>query len=292
MAPPVVYYREANLSSVKMFYREAGDPSDPTILLLHGFPTSSHMFRNLIPLLSVFLHVVAPDYPGFGYTTSPPVDKFDYTFDNLAATVEELIQKLELKNYYIYIMDYGAPVGLRLLKAHPERILGMVVQNGNAYEEGLTPFWDPIRKYWANKTTENETPLLSLFTLETTRSQYVTGVKDITRIPPENWSLDYYFLSQPGHTEIQLALFYDYQTNLKLYPSFHALFRKYQFPTLITWGKNDIIFGVPGAKAFLRDLPKAELHLLDGGHFVLEDHVDEVAQYILKFAEKVTPGKK
>lgn len=285
-----VYYRNASLSEVNVFYREAGDPSHPTILLLHGFPTSSHMFRNLIPLLACFLHVVAPDFPGFGYTESPPAADFAYTFDHLASTVEELIHDhLKIQRYYLYIMDYGAPVGLRIMEAHPDRVLGLVVQNGIAHKEGLTAFWDPIRAYWKDKTAANEAALLPLFTFDTTKYQYVTGARDVEKVSPDTWHLDYYFLALPGHTRIQLDLFYDYRTNLDRYPGFQATFRKYQYPTLIVWGKHDFIFGVPGAKAFLRDLPHAELHLLDGGHFVLEDHLLEIAGYILKFAKKVTP---
>jgi pimeloyl-ACP methyl ester carboxylesterase len=282
-----VYYRNASLSEVNMFYREAGDASNPTILLLHGFPSSSHMFRGLIPLLACFLHVVAPDYPGFGYTDSPPATDFAYTFDHLAGTVEELIHHLGIRSYFLYVMDYGAPVGFRIMEANPERVLGLVVQNGIAHEEGLTSFWDPIRKYWKDKNSANEEALLPLFTFDTTKSQYTIGAKDVEKVSPDAWYFDYYFLQLPGHTQIQLDLFYDYRTNLDRYPGFQATFRKYQYPTLIVWGKHDFIFGVPGAKAFLRDLPSAELHLLDGGHFVLEDHLKEVAEYILKFAKKV-----
>lgn len=283
-----VQHRHAQLSELKVFYREAGDPRKPTMLLLHGFPTSSHMFRRLIPLLAPEMHVVAPDLPGFGYTESPPASTFEYTFDHLADTVEELLQHLHITRFFVYIMDYGAPTGLRLVEAHPERILGLVVQNGNAYEEGLTAFWEPLRKLWKDRTPETEAPLRAFLSLEGTRSQYVDGVKDVGKVSPDNWVNDMFFLQQPGHDQIQLDLFYDYRHNLLRYPGFQATFRKHQFPTLIVWGKNDGIFGVAGATAFLRDLPHAELVLLDGGHFVLEDHLTEVANHIVRFVTAAT----
>lgn len=258
------------------------------MVLLHGFPTSSHMFRRLIPLLASEMHVVAPDLPGFGFTESPPATNFTYSFDHLANTVEELIQHLRITRFFVYIMDYGAPTGLRLMESHPERILGLVVQNGNAYEEGLTPFWVPLRKMWKNRTPETEAPLREFLTLEATQWQYVTGMKDVSKISPDNWVNDMFFLQQSGHDQIQLDLFYDYQSNLPRYPGFHTTFRKHQFPALIVWGQNDPIFGVEGAKAYLRDLPHAELVLLDSGHFVLEDHLEEVAAHMVRFVKAVT----
>jgi pimeloyl-ACP methyl ester carboxylesterase len=280
-----VHYRNLQLSKLNVFYREAGDSKKPTILLLHGFPTSSHMFRNLIPLLAKEMRVIAPDLPGFGYTESPIDGSFEYTFDNLAKVIEEFVEKLSLTKYFVYVMDYGAPTGFRLMEAHPERVAGLVVQNGNAYAEGLTDAWGNIRKYWKDRTKENANALLPLFSFEFTREQYVAGSKDISKISPDNWYLDYSILQKPGHTQIQLDLFYDYQNNLKRYERFHQVFRKYQFPTLIVWGKNDMFFNETGARAFLKDLPKAELHLLDGGHFVVEEYLHEVAGYMTSFVK-------
>jgi pimeloyl-ACP methyl ester carboxylesterase len=282
MLYPTVY-KTAQLSKLKVFYREAGNPASPTVLLLHGFPTSSHMFRNLIPALAPYAHLVAPDLPGFGNTESPTDGTFTYTFDNLALTVEELVEHLGLKSYFVYLMDYGAPTGFRLAIAHPERVLGLIVQNGNAYSEGLTPFWDDLKKYWKDRSPETEKPIRPILSFEATKSQYIVGAQDESKVSPDTWHHDYYFLTQPGHDQIQLDLFYDYRSNIPLYPTFHEYFRKYQWPTLIVWGKNDFIFGVDGAKAFLRDLPKAELHLLNGGHFVLEEYLDEAAKYMKDF---------
>jgi len=284
-----VHYRKRKLSQLNVFYREAGDPQKPTMLLLHGFPTSSHMFRNLIPLLAKDMHVIAPDLPGFGYTDTPTDGSFEYTFDNLAKVIGELVDQLGLQRYYVYVMDYGAPTGFRLIEAHPERVAGLVVQNGNAYSEGLTSAWDNIRRYWADRSKENADAILPMFSFDFTRQQYTFGAKDISKISPDNWHMDYFFLQQPGHTKLQLDLFYDYQTNLKRYDGFHEVFRKYQFPTLIVWGKNDMFFNEAGAKAFLRDLPKAELHFFDGGHFVVEEYLHEVADYMKKFVKPVHP---
>jgi pimeloyl-ACP methyl ester carboxylesterase len=290
-----IQYLNAPLPQFNVFYREAGDPSGPTILLLHGFPTSSHMFRSLVPALALYMHVIAPDLPGFGLTTesqsaSAATDGtgFKYTFDNLAVVVEELIIYLGITNFFLYAMDYGAPTGFRLMAARPERILGLIVQNGNAYEEGLTDAWVNIRRYWKERTPEVEALIRPMFTLDFTRKQYVFGAKDETKISPDNWINDYYFLQQVGKDRIQLNLFYDYQNNLKLYPEWQKAFRKYQFPTLIVWGKNDFLFGPLGATAFKRDLPHAKLHFLDGGHFVLEEYLAPIANYIIKFVEEVT----
>lgn len=276
-------YKTAQLSQLKVFYREAGDPASPTVLLLHGFPTSSHMFRNLIPALAPVAHLVAPDLPGYGNTESPTDGSFDYTFDNLALVVGELAEHLGLKKYFIYLMDFGAPTGFRLAMAHPERVIGLIVQNGNAYEEGLTPIWGDIRKYWVDRTPEKAKPILPMFSMDFTKMQYSEGTQDMTKVSPDTWHHDYYFLTRPGREQIQLDLFYDYRTNIPFYPTLQEAFRKYQWPTVIVWGKNDFIFGVEGAKAFHRDLPKAELHLLNGGHFLLEEYLDESAKYMKDF---------
>jgi len=281
-----IQYLNASLSQSTVFYREAGDPSGPTMLLLHGFPTSSHMFRLLVPALALYMHVIAPDLPGFGLTTESH-SGFNYTFDNLAGVVDELIQHLGISHYFLYAMDYGAPVGFRLMAAHPEHILGLVVQNGNAYEVGLTDAWVNIRRYWKERTPEVAL-ILPMFTLDFTRKQYVFGAQDETKISPDNWIIDYYFLQQVGKDRIQLDLFYDYQTNLKLYPEWHEVFRKHQYPTLIVWGKNDFLFSPQGATAFKKDLPHAKLHFFDGAHFVLEEYLVPIANYIIKFVEEVT----
>lgn len=287
-APPpstdrAVHYRSTSIEGVEMFYREAGPAAAPTVLLLHGFPTSSNMFRNLIPALAKRYHVVAPDYPGFGQSAMPARDTFRYTFANLARTMDLFTQKLELRNYFLYVMDYGAPVGYRLALAHPERVRGLIVQNGNAYEEGLRDFWVPIRKYWADPSPENRNALRGLLKLEATRWQYTHGVADASLVDPSTWTLDQAGLDRPGNDEIQLDLFLDYGTNLAFYPKFQAFFREQKPPTLIVWGKNDQIFPAEGAAPYQRDLPQAKIHLLPAGHFALETHGEEIVQKILEF---------
>lgn len=276
-------YKTIKVSGLDIFYREAGPEGAPNILLLHGFPTSSHMFRNLIPTLSDKFHVVAPDYPGFGNSSVPTVDEFDYTFDNLARVVEEFIQALGVKKYSLYVMDYGAPIGYRLATEHPERVQALIVQNGNAYEEGLRDFWKPIKDYWRNRTPENESELSKLLTIDATKWQYTHGVRNVESISPDNWLIDQYLLDRPGNKEIQLQLFYDYGSNPPLYPKWQAYFRKYQPPTLVVWGKNDYIFPPEGAYPYKRDLKNIEFHLLDTGHFALEEDVDLIAQHIKRF---------
>ncbi len=275
------------VEGLEIFYREAGQKDAPTILLLHGFPTSSHMFRNLIPTLSDRFHVVAPDYPGFGNSAMPKVDEFDYTFDRLAEIVDSFIEKLGLKKYSLYLFDYGAPVGYRIATRHPERVEALIVQNGNAYDEGLGDFWDPIKAYWQDKTKENaETLRNSLLTLEATEWQYTNGVRHLEAIAPDNWFHDQFLLDRPGNKEIQLQLFYDYGSNPPLYPSWQAYFREYQPPMLIAWGKNDYIFPAEGAYPYQRDLKHTEFHLLDTGHFALEEDCDLIAGLIRDFLEK------
>ena len=284
--PATVHYRTAMIDGVKMFYREAGPADGPIVLLLHGFPTSSHMFRNLIPLLADRYHVIAPDYPGFGESDAPDHTKFAYTFGHYADMVDALMSQLGARKYAMYVMDYGAPVGYRLALKHPERVTGLIVQNGNAYEEGLTDFWNPIKAYWADGSAAHREALSVLVAPETTKFQYVDGVKDVSRIDPDNWSHDQALLDRPGNKDIQLDLFHDYGTNVPLYPKFQAFFRERKPPTLIVWGKNDKIFPESGAHPYLRDLPNAEFHLIDTGHFALEDKLDEMAPLIRSFLDR------
>jgi pimeloyl-ACP methyl ester carboxylesterase len=290
-APPVVHYRTAKVDGVEIFYREAGPVDAPVVLLLHGFPTSSHMFRNLIPALADRYRVIAPDYPGFGQSAAPDHKQFAYTFGHYADLVDGLLGQLDAERYAMYVMDYGAPVGYRLALKHPERVTGLIVQNGNAYEEGLKTFWDPIKAYWADGSAAKREALAGLLTLETTKFQYIDGVKDVSRIDPDNWGHDQALLDRPGNKDIQLDLFKDYGSNVPLYPKFQAFFRERQPPTLIVWGKNDVIFPADGAHPYLRDLPNAELHLLDTGHFALEDKFDVMAPMIHDFLDRKIAGQ-
>ncbi len=276
-------YRTVSIDGLDIFYREAGSRNNPTILLLHGFPTSSHMFCNLIPALADKFHLVAPDYPGYGNSSMPTVNEFDYTFDNLAEIVEKFIAAIALKKYSLYVMDYGAPIGYRIAAKYPERVQSLIVQNGNAYEEGLREFWEPIKAYWQERSPENAEKLKYLVTLEATKWQYTNGVRNLEAISPDNWTIDQHFLDRPGNDEIQLALLYSYGTNPPLYPQWQEYFRKYQPPTLIVWGKNDYIFPPEGAHPYKRDLKDMELHLLDTGHFALEEDGDAIANYIDQF---------
>jgi pimeloyl-ACP methyl ester carboxylesterase len=282
-------YKTVTIEGLDIFYREAGSPDDPTILLLHGFPTSSHMFRNLIQVLSDRFHLVAPDYPGFGNSSMPSVEEYDYTFDGIAEIIDSFTEKLGLHKYSLYMMDYGAPVGYRLAVKHPERVESMIVQNGNAYEEGLREFWDPIKAYWKEKSKENGDVLRnSLLTIEATKWQYTNGVRNPETIAPENWFHDQYLMDRPGNKDIQLQLFYDYGSNPPLYPDWQAYFREYQPPTLIAWGKNDYIFPEEGAHPYKRDLKDIEFHILDTGHFALEEDGDRIAHLITCFMAKHT----
>jgi pimeloyl-ACP methyl ester carboxylesterase len=281
-----VRYHTTEIDGIDIFYREAGPKGAPTIVLLHGFPTSSNMFRNLIPILAQRYRVIAPDYPGFGHSEVPDRKQYRYTFDGFAQLVDALLIKLEAKRYALYVMDYGAPVGYRLALKHPESVTALVVQNGNAYSEGLKEFWDPIKAYWASGSAEHREALRDATTLKFTRSQYTDGVKNISRLDPTAWTIDQALLDRAGNADIQLDLFYDYRTNLDLYPRVHAFFREHQPPTLIVWGANDQIFPADGARAYLKDLPKAELHLLDTGHFALEDKGDEISALMLDFFDR------
>ncbi|QLE56376.1 alpha/beta fold hydrolase [Nostoc sp. TCL26-01] len=276
-------YRTVSIDGLDIFYREAGSRDHPTILLLHGFPTSSHMFRNLIPALADKFHLVAPDYPGYGNSSAPTVNEFDYTFDNLAEIVEKFIAAIALKKYSLYVMDYGAPIGYRIAAKYPERVQSLIVQNGNAYEEGLREFWEPIKAYWQERSPQNAEKLKYLFTLEATKWQYTNGVRNLEAISPDTWTIDQHFLDRPGNEEIQLALFYSYGTNPPLYPQWQEYFRQYQPPTLIVWGKNDYIFPADGAYPYQRDLKDVDFHLLDTGHFALEEDGDAIANYIDQF---------
>jgi pimeloyl-ACP methyl ester carboxylesterase len=286
-----IRHRTTKIDGLDIFYREAGPKDAPTVLLLHGFPTSSHMFRDLIPALADRYHVVAPDYPGFGNSSMPSVDEFEYSFDRLADVVGKLTEKLGLTRYSLYLMDYGAPVGFRLAVRNPERIDALIVQNGNAYEEGLREFWEPIKAYWKSKTEENADALRGLLTIDATKWQYTHGVRDVERISPDNWNLDQRLLDREGNQEIQLALFHDYGTNPALYPAWQSYLEEHQPPTLIVWGKNDHIFPAEGAHPYRRDLKDVEFHLLDTGHFALEEDGDVIADRIRDFLARRVNGK-
>jgi len=279
-------FHTVNVEGNKIFYREAGPKTAPNVLLLHGFPTSSHMFRNLIPLLAEHYHVIAPDLPGFGFTDAPDRKGFRYTFENLAKTIDQFTQTIKLDRYAIYVFDYGAPVGLRLALAHPERVSAIISQNGNAYEEGLSQGWNPIQKYWKDPTAANRAALRDFLTPDATKSQYLYGVQDQNKVAPEAYTLDSALLARPGNDEIQLDLFLDYASNVALYPKFQDYFRTRKPPLLAVWGKNDPFFLPPGGEAFKRDNPNAEVHFFDTGHFALETHSREIGSAILEFLNK------
>lgn len=282
----VTHHRTANVDGINVFYRQAGASDRPVVLLLHGFPTSSHMFRHLIPALADNYHVIAPDYPGYGQSDMPDRETFSYTFDRLADLVDGLLKHLGVDRYAMYVMDYGAPVGWRLALRNPDQISGLIIQNGNAYDEGLKEFWDPIKKYWGEPNATNARPLMAMSKLETTKFQYTDGVIDVSRIAPDNWVHDQALLDRPGNAEIQLELVYDYRTNLRLYPAIQKYFRDKQPPTLIVWGKNDYIFPADGAHPYKRDLKDLEFHLIDTGHFALEDKADEMVPLIRDFLRR------
>ena len=304
-----VVYRSVQVDGLDIFYREAGPKDAPTILLLHGFPTSSHMFRNLMPALADQFHLVAPDYPGYGNSSMPTVDEFDYTFDNLSQIIEKFTAKLGLERYSLYLMDYGAPIGFRLAAKYPARVESLIIQNGNAYVEGIdNNFWEPIKEYWKDRAAinkgldnpwwknvkaaykkpnmSNEEALGFLVTLGATQWQYTNGVRNQEMISPDNWHVTQRLLDRPGNAEIQLQLFYDYGSNPPLYPDWQAYFRQHQPPTLIVWGENDEIFPADGAHPYKRDLKNLEFHLLDTGHFALEEDGDVMSKYIRDFLDK------
>jgi len=304
-----VRYHTINVDGVDIFYREAGNPDNPTLVLLHGFPTSSHMFRNLIPALADQYHVVAPDYPGYGFSAMPGVDEFEYSFDNIAGLMEKFIKQINAQHYSLYLMDYGAPVGFRIAANNPEQIDALIIQNGNAYAEGIdNNFWEPIQAYWKDRGAinkgldnawwknvkaayqqpqmANEDALRFLLTLGATQWQYTNGVQDLTAISPDNWGHIQPLLDREGNQAIQLQMFYSYGTNPALYPEWQAYFRKHQPPTLIVWGQNDEIFPVAGAAPYKRDLLNLEYHLLDTGHFALETHGKEIADLTRSFLSR------
>lgn len=283
----LIRYKTVRINDVDIFYREAGTAANPSILLLHGFPSSSHMFRNLLNALGHKYHLIAPDYPGFGYSSMPPVKDFEYSFDHLAAIIDKFIAAIHLNKYSLYMMDYGAPVGFRIAIKHPEKVQALLVQNGNAYEEGLSPFWDNMKQYWKQPEKESNINFIkSLLTPQGTKSQYTGGVRNVDAISPDSWTMDQVGLDRPGNADIQLQLFYSYKTNVAQYPQWQEYLRKNQPPTLITWGKNDAIFPAEGAEAYKKDLKEVEIHLLNTGHFALEEDGDFIATLIDQFMVK------
>jgi pimeloyl-ACP methyl ester carboxylesterase len=278
--------KTVEVDGLEVFYREAGRAEAPTLLLLHGFPSSSHMFRDLIPKLADTYRVIAPDLPGFGRSAMPPRDSFDYTFDHLARVIDRFTDVLGLKRFAVYVFDYGAPVGLRLAAWHPERITAIISQNGNAYVEGLSEGWNPIQKYWHEPSAENREGLRQFLAPQTTQWQYTHGVSDATRVSPDGYTLDNHYLARPGADEVQLDLFRDYASNVALYPAFQAYFRQHQPPLLAVWGRNDPFFLPAGAQAFKRDIENAEVRFFETGHFALETHSDEIAGAIRGFLAK------
>ena len=285
-APPRTSIHRVKADGVQVFYRAAGEANAPVVLLLHGFPTSSFMFRELIPRLAHDYRVIAPDLPGFGFTEVPPERNYAYSFDQLALTIEAFTRTLKIERYAMYVFDYGAPTGFRLAVSHPEQVTAIVSQNGNAYEQGLGDAWGPIRKYWAAPTEENrEVIRKNILTLEGTRWQYTHGVANPDNVAPESYTLDTALLERPGNKEIQLDLFLDYASNVKLYPKFHEYFRQSKPPLLAIWGKNDPFFVPAGAESFRRDIPNAQVQFLDTGHFALETHVTEIAAAMTRFLE-------
>ena len=285
-----ILHRTISVAGTRVFYREAGQPTAPAVLLLHGFPTSSHMFRELIPRLAGRFHVIAPDLPGFGFSDAPPRDQFAYTFDHLAQVVDRFTETIGLHQYALYLFDYGAPIGLRLALAHPERITAIITQNGNAYEEGLSEAWNPIQAYWRDPSPANRAELRNFLTTDLTRFQYVHGVSDPDLVAPEAYTLDQHLLDRQGNDEIQLDLFGDYRSNVELYPRFQDYLRTYRPPVLAVWGEHDPFFLPAGAEAFRRDVPEAEVHLLPTGHFALETHADEIVTLIQSFLGHVLPA--
>lgn len=284
VASPAIRYRWAMIEGLNVFYREAGDPKNPTIVLLGGFPSSSHMFRELIPELSAKFHVIAPDYPGFGNTDLPDPASFEYSFDHLSLITEQLLVQLHVTRAGFYLQDYGGPIGNRILGRHPEWLQWLIIQNSNTYEEGFTGVWDALRgALWKNRNADTERPLEGFLELAGVKQIYLTGSPDPAKISPDAWTSDLFFLARPGAHRANLDLLYDYRKNVPLYPTWQKFLRDHRPPTLIVWGKGDVFFTQAGASAYLRDVPDAELHFLDGGHFVLEDHAGEVGDLMQRF---------
>lgn len=282
------HYKTIDIDGVEIFYREAGDKTKPAILLFHGYPSSSHMFRNLITELSDSYYLIAPDYPGFGQSEQPSDLDYEYTFDNLAKTMMKLVEKLQIEKYSIYLQDYGAPVGYRIAANSPERVQCLIIQNGNAYEEGLaSDFWTPVKAYWKNPSEENRKPLEEVHSMKGLKWQYLHGVKDKSKVSPDAWMMDWTHFIKDGNKEIQVSLFYDYQNNVKLYPEWQAYLKKHQPPTVIVWGNNDEIFpGNTAAEAYKKDLKNLDFNLFDTGHFALETHYKEIGEKITEFLDK------
>jgi pimeloyl-ACP methyl ester carboxylesterase len=281
-----IAHRHIDVDGLKVFYREAGPADAPKLLLLHGFPSSSHMFRDLIPLLAERFHIVAPDLPGFGLTDMPSREMFSYTFENIAKVMSRFTERVGFDRFAVYVFDYGAPTGFRLALAHPERITAIITQNGNAYEEGLSEGWNPIRAYWEAPTQANRDALRPMLARETTIWQYTHGVPDVSSVSPDGYSLDDYYMSRPGAHDVQLDLFGDYRTNVALYPAFQAYLRTHKPRVLAVWGKHDPFFLPPGAEAFKRDVPDADVRFFDTGHFALETHAEEIAAAMIEFLSR------
>lgn len=284
-------YREKQVQGVRVFYREAGTPSKPVLLLLHGFPSSSRMFDTLIPLLADHFHLIAPDYPAFGQSEAPPPSLFPYTFEHLTDVLDDLVGQLGLTRYSLYLSDYGGPIGFRLALRHPERVQAMIIQNAVSHEEGLGPLWDARRAFWRDRPSYEKKVLVSFTSLEGARERHVGSSPNVDRYNPDTWMDEYAILSRPGVAEIHADLFYDYRTNVEAYPRWQAWLRTYRPKMLIAWGKYDPSFTVAGAEAYLRDVPDAELHLLEAGHFALDEAVDQIARLILDFQRHHQIGK-
>lgn len=280
-------FKTEHVDGINIAYREAGDNKKPSLLLLHGYPSSSHQYRKVFNRLADKYHLIAPDYPGFGHSDFPAPDQYDYTFDNISKTINSFLEKLEIDNYSIVMQDYGAPVGFRIALAHPERVTAIITQNGNAYEEGIGEAWKPIKKLWANRTKENEEALLDAFSLEGLKWNYTHGTQDVESINPDCWHLDYLRMQRPYAKKVNIDLWYDYQNNLKQYPQWQAYLREHQPPVLVVWGKNDEYFPESGAAAFKKDSKNIEYHIYDTGHFAMEEYGDEIINEIEEFMTKI-----
>ena len=280
-------FKTEHVDGINIAYREAGDNKKPSLLLLHGYPSSSHQYRKVFNRLADKYHLIAPDYPGFGHSDFPAPDQYDYTFDNISKTINSFLEKLEIDNYSIVMQDYGAPVGFRIALAHPERVTAIITQNGNAYEEGIGEAWKPIKKLWANRIKENEEALLDAFSLEGLKWNYTHGTQDVESINPDCWHLDYLRMQRPYAKKVNIDLWYDYQNNLKQYPQWQAYLREHQPPVLVVWGKNDEYFPESGAAAFKKDSKNIEYHIYDTGHFAMEEYGDKIIDEIEKFMTKI-----